>query len=204
MSLGHTSRCQVKILSRICSFSRTVFLRVVLLCGCVFMSSCSTQPIDIDARISPGRLLDDRLLEKAIRQEITSTLSNSESTGAVRAIVFNGVAHLVGTVNQETQKQSILAVVEDFRHIDGIYDEINIQKDFSPLINITDRRIEGQANVRLSRNDSTKNEQLRVVVHKGELYLIGIATRRVGEVAIESVKHIRGVQQVIVLLEYLD
>ena len=169
-----------------------------------FLVSCSSQPVDINARLSPGRLLDDRLLESAVRSEIASVLKRSEELGSVRAVVFNGSAFLVGTVINDSQKKRIIEVVNDFRHIQGVHSEIKTHADYQPLINVTDKRIETQANVRLSRNPTTRDQYLRVVAHAGEIFLIGIATRKVGEVAVEQLKFIRGINQVVVLLEYLD
>lgn len=169
-------------------------------------SSCTTQSQaqSIESWITPGRELDDRLLNQAIFRKLNQEFRQRDYRAQLDLVVFNGRVFLLGSVFQETHKKLIEDMVSDFRHVKSVHNELHVGALRDRRVASSDARIRTQVRLALLGDPRTRAEDFQIHIHKGAVYLIGLVPRAVGDAAADLIKYIPNVEQVVIMLEYLD
>lgn len=182
--------------------SGLVFVFVAVLCTTLI--ACSSNPTTIESRLTPGRILDDELLTNAIQLAIREEFKHNDLPYQINTVVLDGRVFLIGSVETQDHKELVSDIVGDFRHVQGIQNELHIGELRTLGEANRDRRIATSARFALMNDPVTRAQEFNLFVHKGTVYLIGITPRSVGTAAADVVKYVRGVQTVMLLIDYLD
>ena len=170
----------------------------------VLLTACATNTPTIESRLTPGRILDDELLTNAIRLAIREEFRRNETPYQINTVVLDGRVFLIGSVQTQAHKELVSDLVEDFRHVRRIENELHVGELRTARVRNGDRRIGAAARIALLSDPRTRAQEFNVFVHKGVVYFIGITPRAVGTAAADIVKYVRGVQSVVLLIDYLD
>lgn len=171
---------------------------------CVLLIACSSNPPSIESRLTPGRILDDELLTQAIQLAIRNEFRRNYLPYQINAVVFDGHVFLIGSVQTQNHKDLASDLVGDFRHVRSVQNELHVGELRNHGEARRDRRIATSARFALLNDPATRAQEFKLYVHKGTVYLIGITPRTVGSAAADIVKYVRGVQTVMLLIDYLD
>lgn len=172
---------------------------------CVLFSGCSTNVTTIESRLTPGRILDDELLTKAVQSAIRDEFRHRETPIQINTVVLDGRVFLIGSAQTQAQKDLASEIVGDFRHVRSIHNELHVGELRTAMNATADRRIATTSRLALLNDPRTRaQEDLQLYTHKGIVYLIGVTPRSVAAAAADIVKYVRGVQSVVLLIDYLD
>ena len=168
------------------------------------MVGCAAETASIESRLTPGRLLDDRLLTEGIQKAVADEFRRTQSNVQVLPVVLDGRVFLFGSVASEQDKALVTEIINDFRHVRSVHNELQVGALRNRVTATNDQRIGAQARVALLNDPRTRAEDIKLYTHKGTVYLVGIVPRTVGSTAADLIKHVPGVNSVILLLDYLD
>ncbi|MCY4128701.1 MAG: BON domain-containing protein [Gammaproteobacteria bacterium] len=171
---------------------------------CALLVACATTAPTIESRLTPGRILDDELLTEAVRSAIRDEFRRNDLPYQINTVVLDGRVFLIGSVETQGHKDLVSDIVGDFRHVRNIQNELHIGDLRTAGEASQDRRIATTARFQLINDPRTRAQEFELYVHKGTVYLIGITPRSVGYAAADIVKYVRGVQTVMLLIDYLD
>lgn len=170
----------------------------------LFLVACASSKPTIESRLTPGRILDDQLLTEAIQLAIRKEFRRQRLPYQINTVVLDGRVFLIGSVQTQDHKALVSDMVGDFRHVKSIHNELHVGKFRTAAEGNRDRTTATTARLALVNDPRTRAQELRLYVHKGTIYLIGITPRSVGSAAADLVKYVRGVQTVMLLIDYLD
>ena len=172
---------------------------------CVVVGGCSSNVTTIESRLTPGRILDDELLTKAIQSAIRDEFRHQETPIQINTVVLDGRVFLIGSAQTQAQKDLASEIVGDFRHVRSIHNELHVGELRTAMNATADRRIATMARLALLNDPRTRaQEDLHLYTHKGIVYLIGVTPRSIAAAATDIIKYVRGVQSVVLLIDYLD
>ena len=154
--------------------------------------------------MTPGRLLDDRLLHQEIYRNLNQEFRQRRWRAQLDLIVYNGRVFLLGSVTDESHKKLIGDLASDFRHVKSVHNELHVGQLRDRRSQGQDGRIRTQVRLALLGDPRTRAEDIMIYVHKGFVYVIGMVPRSVGDAAADLIKYIPNVGQVVIMLEYLD
>ena len=169
-----------------------------------FLAACDSSAPTIESRLTPGRILDDELLTEAVRLAIRNEFRRQGVPYQINAVVLDGRVYLIGSVETQAHKDLVSDIVGDFRHVKSIQNELHLGELRTTGEANRDRTIATSARFALLNDPRTRAQELKLYAHKGTIYLIGITPRSVGSAAADIVKYVRGVQTVMLLIDYLD
>ena len=168
------------------------------------LSACASQAPTIESRLTPGRILDDRLLKTAVQTAVSREFRQRGYRSQILPVVLDGRVFLIGSVESNAHKELVSEIVSDFRHARSVHNELQVSSLRSRSEGFSDRRIGAQARFAFLNDPQTRAEDIMLFTHKGTVHLIGIVPRSAGTTAAQLLKNIRGVRTVLVLLDYLD
>ena len=170
----------------------------------IFLTACATSAPTIESRLTPGRILDDELLTVAVRSAIREEFRRQELSYQINTVVLDGRVFLIGSVQTEDHKELASDIASDFRHVKSTQNELHVGELRTAGEANRDRTIATSARFALLNDPRTRAQEFQLYAHKGTVYLIGITPRSVGIAAADVVKYVRGVQTVMLLIDYLD
>ena len=184
----------------------TYSLMLVPVCAVIFLAltACDTSAPTIESRLTPGRILDDELLTEAVQTAIRDEFRRQDLSYQINSVVLDGRVFLIGSVRTNDHKDLASDIVDDFRHVKSAQNELHVGELRTVGEANRDRRIATSARLALLNDPRTRAQEIKLYAHKGTVYLIGITPRSVGIAAADIVKYVRGVQTVMLLLDYLD
>lgn len=165
---------------------------------------CAVQVRSIDSRLSPGQEVDDRLLASSIEKAIRSEFRKRRAPYQILPVTLDGRVFLIGSVTQPFHQDVVGEIISDFRHVKSVHNELKIGPLRTRAQANTDRRIGAAARLALVNDPLTRAEDIRLYTHKGTVYIVGIVTRATSQAAADLIKIIRGVNGVVLLVDYLD
>lgn len=182
--------------------------RLIHVSVCAFVSvlfvACNSSVPTIESRLTPGRILDDELLTEAVHASIRDEFRRREIPYQINTVVLDGRVFLIGSVHTRAHKELASDIVGDFRHVKSTQNELHVGDLRTVGEANRDRRIATSARLALVNDPRTRGQEFNLYAHKGTVYLIGITPRSVGIAAADILKYLRGVETVMLLLDYLD
>lgn len=184
-----------------------VLLMLPLLGGCVaaVVAGGAATGAAVHDRRSVGTVLDDQTLQIAIIDHIYTERDRFDGT-RIKAVVHNGVALLIGEVFDEAQKARAGERAFELRGVKRVVNELAVGLPpgvwrRSADATLTSRVKAGLIGVKLPGFDASR---INVTTVRGEVYLMGLVTRAESDAAVDKVRDIRGVNQVVKVFEYTD
>ena len=177
---------------------------ILTLTGCaVALVGAAVTTVDIATdRRDIGDYVGDNEMEFKIRTKIQTDAKLRKGTH-VSITVMNGVALLTGEVFSKQQRSRIVQLVkkEDPREI---IDRIKISGTTSLVSRTNDAWITGKVKTVLYTNLKLSANRIKVVTELGEVYLLGLVTKKEAEAAVNSTRIIKGVTKVYKVFQYIQ
>jgi osmotically-inducible protein OsmY len=193
------------IVKRLITATLASLLIVTSLQGCapVLVAGAATGALVAHDRRSAGTILDDQTSERKINsaiQQDTKLMKNSR----IKAIVFNGVALLVGQVPSEQHRKRAAAHARQNMKVKQVNNEIKITEAIGLKVQNNDIAITFKAKSSLLSTKGVSSAYVKVISERGVVYLMGLVTREEGDVAAKTVQRVKGVQGIVKVFEYIE
>lgn len=192
-------------MKRLITATLASLLIVTSLQGCapVLVAGAATGALVAHDRRSAGTILDDQTSERKINsaiQQDTKLMKNSR----IKAIVFNGVALLVGQVPSEQHRKRAAAHARQNMKVKQVNNEIKITEAIGLKVQNNDIAITFKAKSSLLSTKGVSSAYVKVISERGVVYLMGLVTREEGDVAAKTVQRVKGVQGIVKVFEYIE
>jgi osmotically-inducible protein OsmY len=154
-----------------------------------------------DDRRTAGTYVDDQGTEL----KAASSIREANLGDGVRVDItsFNYKVLLTGEVPNEEIKRKVGETVRGVEKVREVVNELVIAGVSSLTARSDDSLLTGKVKARMVDSDAPVNH-VKVVTSKGVVYLMGLVTRKEGELAAESAATTSGVQKVVKVFEYTD
>ncbi|MGR3913814.1 MAG: BON domain-containing protein [Gammaproteobacteria bacterium] len=158
--------------------------------------------VSIDRR-TPGRYLDDNLLETKLR----SAYKSDERIGAgvhISVTAINGIVLLSGETGTDAQRRRAGEMAEAQQETRKVVNELQLSGATNPASRLNDAWITGKVKARMLNLRNFPASAIKVVTEHGKVYLLGLVTREEGGIAIAAIRRVRGITHIVAVFEYTD
>lgn len=174
-------------------------------CAAVLVGGAATTAGAVHDRRSVGTVLDDNTLEVAIVDRIYSERDAFQGT-RIKCVVHNGIALLIGEVFTAEQKSRAGERASELQGVRRVVNELALGEPPGNWRRGADSTLTARVKAALIGIDLPEFDASRVNVTtvRGEVYLMGLVSRREADAAVDAVKPLRGVVRIVKVFEYLD
>jgi len=153
----------------------------------------------IDRR-TVGAQTEDQGIELKAMNRLRSAL---EQPGGVSVTSYNRKLQLTGQVASEKDKRTAEAVVGELDNVRSIHNELQIAGQPSLETKTADSLITARVKAALFNAKDLQANTIKVVTESGNVYLMGLVSRREGTRAADVASRVAGVQRVVTVFEYI-
>lgn len=186
---------------------------LILILACSLLSACATVLIGgaivtgvnvAHDRRSAGQVLDDKIITSSVKNELRKSLADDSR---IKVDSYNGVVLLAGEVmtdNDRIQAEDSAAIK------DGVIKVVNELKLVDTISKVARRSKDGyissKAKASLLKIDIEGFDPSRVKITTAnkEVYLMGLVNHAEADAVVERIRHLRGVDRVVKIFEYID
>ncbi|MEZ5470542.1 MAG: BON domain-containing protein [Marinicella sp.] len=182
-----------------------LFTLTLSACAPILIGSAIVTGVNVaHDRRSAGQVLDDKIITASVKNELRKTLQDDSR---IKVDSYNGVVLLAGEVKTDSDR----VAAEDAAAVkDGVMKVVNELKLVSEISDIGPRTKDGYLTskakasllkIKLEEFDPTR---VKITTANREVYLMGMVTRNEADAVVERIRHLRGVDRVVKIFEYLD
>lgn len=152
---------------------------------------------------TPGRQLDDNLLEIKLRNAIADDESLDPGSN-VSVTSVNGVVLLSGEIPGDEQRRRVGELAKSYTETRMVVNELELAGTTTLTSRFNDSLITGKVKFRLFNLENFPSGKVKVVTEHGKVYLLGLVSRGEGEAAVEAIRNVRGITRIVKVFEYTD
>ena len=153
------------------------------------------------------RTLGSRIEDQSIETKTLINIKNSNSNfnkSRIVVVSFNGYVLLAGQTKSTELKRKAGEVAKKIRHVERVYNEIEIADPISASTQLNDAWITSKVKISLFLNKDFPSSHTKVVSENGTVFLMGLLTEKESNRAVNIVKKNSGAQKIVRLIEYID
>ena len=170
-------------------------------CAPVFIGGLGVSALAIEDRRTAATIFEDQTIEFKAKSRIKSKYKNNSN---VSVTSFNRFVLLTGETYSDDIKNDIAFEVATITNVRNIQNEIIIKAKRSNFDSTNDAFITSRVKTNLLRNKNIHANLIKVVSSSGNVYLMGLVTKKEADFAAEITAATKGVRKVIKIFEYLD
>lgn len=159
--------------------------------------------IAVDRRTS-GIYIEDENIEIKAHHKLGQQLDEGSH---VNVTSYNGIVLLAGEATSVAMKAKAETVVKTIPHIRSIHNEVVVMEKTTISERSKDAYITSKVKASLVRDFVGENRvnpsHVKIVTEHGIVYLMGLVTKKEGDVAAHLARNTEGVKKVIKIFEYL-
>ena len=181
-------------------FKYFAFCSIAIVLTCTTFANSQAQTESDNTGRSAIQMLSDT--------EATFTISNilnkNEGLGKhafVNVTTVNGIVLLVGSVGNASEKKWVESVAEDHQNVRKVVNELRVEKARNVLEIGKDKLIQVSVKHRISTELEENSPRIHVIVHRKFIYLMGVVTQEIAELASEIARTTRNVERVVSIFE---
>ncbi|MES9901230.1 MAG: BON domain-containing protein [Sedimenticola sp.] len=181
-------------------------LITTLLQGCapVIVGGAAAGISIVHDRRSAGTTIDDRTIELKILNKLSSDKALVEHS-SIGVNSYNYVVLLSGEAESESYRNQVMTMATGTGMVKRVVNEIQIAAKSTLTEDSKDTWITSKAKlelfeIKLPGFDPTR---VKITTQRGVVYLMGRVTRQEADAAVEKIRFLRGVKQVVKVFEYI-
>lgn len=186
---------------------RLLCIPVLLLClhGCTTLVGATTkEPIELDPnRRSLGTVIDDSQLETIAKVNLNKAHENLKNA-PVSVTSFNRVILLTGQVKNQELRELATNTVSKITQVRQVYNELQVQAPISFLATTNDAWLTTKVKTKMAFSKRVRANRIKVLTENSIVYLMGMVPRYEAESAADIASSTKGVQKVVLAIEYTD
>lgn len=153
-------------------------------------------------RRSIGNQIDDQSIEVEAYNEITKNKALYDNTN-LHIISVNGSVLIVGQAPTPHLKDQALKIINSIKGVVRIHDQIRIGNTTAVTTQTNDVWLTSKVKTALFSSDGVNGKNIKVVTENGEVFLMGIVSKKEADTAVNITRNISGVSRVFKAFEYL-
>lgn len=151
------------------------------------------------------RTLGAQTEDKAIAVKAETQLPQIVGDGGhVNVNSYNRKVLLTGEVRDEQMKRAVENEVRGITNVDNVMNELVIAGPSSYTSRSNDALITSKVKLSLADKKTVSANSFKVVTERGNVYLMGLVTRREGNIAAQVAQGVSGVIRVVKMFEYIS
>lgn len=157
----------------------------------------------ITDRRSAGAVLNDTVLEKRISWEIGQALGKDVDSH-ITVTAYNGKVLLTGEIETAQAKKTAGEVARSSLDVASVVNELAVMPNAGMSQRMSDSTLATKVRSRLVGTEDVYLSQMKVVVDRGIVYLMGIVTPQENNLALVAAARTSGVNRVISVCEVMS
>ena len=181
-------------------FKYSVFCSIAIVLTCITFANSQAQTGPDNKGRSAIQMLSDT--------EATFTISNilhkNKDLGEhafVNVTTINGIVLLVGSVGNASEKKWVEGVAEDHQNVRKVVNELKVEKARNVLEIGKDKLVQVSVKHRISSELKEYSPHIHIIVHRKIVFLMGVVTPEIAEMASEIARTTRNVERVVKIFE---
>ncbi len=177
-----------------------------LVVGGAAVATGATVSAAIDRR-SAGTIVSDGVIEKRLGAEIKNALKErlgSEPEGRITVTAYNGKVLLTGEIETLKAKRIVTETAQKSLDVKSVVNELAVQESAGWSQRMKDTKLATTIRSRMVMEDNVYLSQMKVVVERGIVYLMGIVTPQENTIALTTAARTSGVYRVISVCEVMS
>lgn len=154
-------------------------------------------------RRSIGSMVDDAAIQLKASGILTTDAAYKDQTH-ITVTSQNGIVLLSGEAPSTEVRDSFLARVRDIKSIRRIVNEVSVAPPSSLSQRTRDAWITNKIKARMIGTKGLHASSVKVVTENSAVFLMGLVSRREGELATAAATKVSGIERVVQLFEYID
>ena len=177
----------------------TVSTLVTGCAGVAIGGAATTAVVHQDARTT-GTFVEDQAIELKALKALREDLAIKEQTH-IGVTSYNQVVLLTGQAPTEELRSTAIGILSGIAKVRHIHNEITLAAPSSMMSRTNDSVLTTKVKSKLFASDELSGLQIKVVSEAGTVYLMGLVSAEVGDVAARIASTTGGVQRVVKLFE---
>ena len=170
-------------------------------CAPAFIGGVGVSALAIEDRRTAATIFEDQTIEFKAKRKIKTKYKNNSN---VSVTSFNRFVLLTGETYSEDLKNDIAFDVATITNVRNIQNEIIIKAKRSSIDSTNDAFITSKVKTNLVKNKNVHANLIKVISSSGNVYLMGMVTKKEADLASKIAASTKGVRKVIKIFEYLD
>ena len=178
-------------------------IAVLSVSGCTnVVHNLRDEPIDPDPhKTTLGTSLNDMQIETGIGVNIKKSHPLLEKAH-INVHSYNSVVLLTGEAPSQEMRSLAGDTARAFRSVRQVHNELQLENASSFMSRTNDGWITTKVKSKLVANDSVDSGKIKVVTEGGVVFLMGIISQELGNVAAQVASTTKGVKKVVKVFEY--
>ncbi|MBD9676719.1 MULTISPECIES: BON domain-containing protein [Pseudomonas] len=174
--------------------------------GCSsFVSATRDKPIDDDKGTRTlGSKIDDSLIETKVAVNVAKADPDLDRNSHVVVISYNGVVLLAGQTPRADLKNKAEQAAKEVQKVKTVHNELQILQPSSLAARSNDTWLTTKIKSQMLADANVPSTRIKVLTENGIVYMLGLVTRKEGDLATQVVQGVDGVQKIVRLFEYID
>ncbi|WP_152220732.1 BON domain-containing protein [Pseudomonas sp. SCB32] len=174
--------------------------------GCTsFVSATRDKPIDDDKGTRTlGSKIDDSLIETKVAVNIAKADPDLDRNSHVVVISYNGVVLLAGQTPRADLKSKAEQAARETQKVKTVHNELQILQPSSLAARSNDTWLTTKIKSQMLADANVPSTRIKILTENGIVYMLGLVTKREGDLATQVVQGVDGVQKIVRLFEYID
>ena len=174
--------------------------------GCTsFVSATRDKPIDDDKGTRTlGSKIDDSLIETKVAVNIAKADPDLDRNSHIVVISYNGVVLLAGQTPRADLKNKAEQAAREVQKVKTVHNELQILQPSSLAARSNDTWLTTKIKSQMLADANVPSTRIKVLTENGIVYMLGLVTKREGDLATQVVQGVDGVQKIVRLFEYID
>ncbi|TLP77991.1 BON domain-containing protein [Pseudomonas nitroreducens] len=174
--------------------------------GCTsFVSATRDKPIDDDKGTRTlGSKIDDSLIETKVAVNVAKADADLDRNSHVVVISYNGVVLLAGQTPRADLKNKAEQAAKEVQKVKTVHNELQILQPSSLAARSNDTWLTTKIKSQMLADANVPSTRIKVLTENGIVYMLGLVTRKEGDLATQVVQSVDGVQKIVRLFEYID
>ncbi len=182
-----------------------IVLLALSACAPVLIGSAIVTGVNVaHDRRSAGQVLDDKIITASVKNELRKSLLDDSR---IKVDSYNGVVLLAGEVKSDSDRIQ----AEDSAAIkDGVMKVVNELKLVTEISKVGRRSKDGYISSKAKASllkidiDGFDPTRVKITTANKEVYLMGLVSENEADAVVERIRHLRGVERVVKIFEYID
>ena len=119
-------------------------------------------------------------------------------------VSFNGIVLLVGQVKSEHLRARAAEIANQVRNVKRVHNELTVAGPISIPARTNDQWLKTKIKSRMLGTEGINPLEVKVVVENGVIYLMGMVSNPVADLAVRISRQTYGVQKIVKVFEYTD
>lgn len=182
-----------------------IFSLLSLLNACTtIVGATSDGPVEMDPNSRTfGTMIDDQQLETVAGVNIDKAHPDLKAA-PISVTSYNRVVLLTGQVKNQELRELAGQTVAKIDKVRQVHNELTVQAPIGFMGNTNDAWLTTKVKSKLLASDDVRSSKVKVKTEAGVVFLMGLIPRAEAEKAAEIARGTKGVQKVVLAIEYTD